>query len=197
MKNKFKFNNRINHQIRYPEVRVLGEDNKQIGVMSSQEAFAHAQELGLDLVEIAPQALPPVVKIIELGKFKYEQEKKERAQKKNAKAGELKEVRFSPFIGDHDFDTRLERIKEFLEESSKVRIVVVFKGRQLGSKQFGYEIIGRVLKELEGKVQQDAEPKFLGKHLMTVISPVKGKKASESSEMERVDDNAASTSSRT
>lgn len=182
MKSKFRFNNRVNHQIRYPEVRVLGEDNKQIGVMSSQEAFAQAQELGLDLVEIAPMAKPPVVKIIELGKFKYEQEKRERAQKKSAKAGELKEIRFSPFIGDHDFDTRLERIKEFLEESNKVRIVVVFKGRQLGSKQFGYEVIGRILKELEGKVQQDAEPKFLGKHLMTVISPVKGKKANESSE---------------
>jgi translation initiation factor IF-3 len=163
-------------------VRVLGEDGKQVGIMSSNEALAKAMDAGLDLVEIAPMAKPPVVRIVELGKFKYEQEKRERQQKKSSKSGELKEIRFSPFIGDHDFDTRIERIKEFLDDSFKVRIVVVFKGRQMGSKQFGYEIIGKVLQALEGKVQQDGEPKFLGKHLMTVISPVKGKKTAEQNE---------------
>lgn len=182
MKSKYNFNFRLNHQIRYPEVRVLGEDGKQVGIMSSNEALAKAMDAGLDLVEIAPMAKPPVVRIVELGKFKYEQEKRERQQKKSSKSGELKEIRFSPFIGDHDFDTRIERIKEFLDDSFKVRIVVVFKGRQMGSKQFGYEIIGKVLQALEGKVQQDGEPKFLGKHLMTVISPVKGKKTAEQNE---------------
>jgi translation initiation factor IF-3 len=182
LKSKYNFNFRLNHQIRYPEVRVLGEDGKQVGIMSSNEALAKAMDAGLDLVEIAPMAKPPVVRIVELGKFKYEQEKRERQQKKSSKSGELKEIRFSPFIGDHDFDTRIERIKEFLDDSFKVRIVVVFKGRQMGSKQFGYEIIGKVLQALEGKVQQDGEPKFLGKHLMTVISPVKGKKTAEQNE---------------
>lgn len=157
----------------------MGEDGKQVGIMSSSEALTKAVEAGLDLVEIAPMAKPPVVRIVELGKFKYEQEKKERQQKKNAKSGELKEMRFSPFIGDHDFNTRLERIKEFLEDSYKVRLVVRFTGRQMGSKQFGYEVIGRVLRELGEKAKQDGEPKFLGKQLMTVISPVKGKKVEQ------------------
>lgn len=177
MKKQFKFNLRLNHQIRYPEVRVLGDDGKQLGVMSSTEAMAKATELGLDLVEIAPMAKPPVVKIVELGKFKYEQEKRERAQKKSTKSGELKEIRFSPFIGEHDFNTRLERINEFFEDGSKVRLTVRFTGRQMGSKQFGYEVIQNVIIALDGRAKMDSEPKFMGKQLMAVISPVKGKKA--------------------
>ncbi len=179
MKKQYKPNWRLNHQIRHPEVRVLGEDGKQIGVMSSNEALSKAMELGLDLVEIAPMAKPPVVRIVELGKFKYEQEKKERQQKKSAKSGELKEIRFSPFIGEHDFKTRLERIEEFLEEGYKVRLVVKFTGRQMGSTRFGYEVIGKVLKSLGERAKQDSDPKFLGKQLMSVISPVKGKKTGE------------------
>lgn len=176
MKSKFKPNWRLNQQIRYPEVRVLDEDGKQVGIMSSNEALSKAMEMGLDLVEIASMAKPPVVRIVELGKFKYEQEKRERAQKKGVKAGDIKEIRFSPFIGEHDFNTRLERIHEFLEDGSKVRLVVKFTGRQMGSKQFGYEVIANVLKALNGKAKQDADPKFLGKQLMAVISPIKGKK---------------------
>lgn len=179
MKKQFKPNWRLNHQIRYPEVRVLGEDGKQLGVMSSSEALSQALDAGLDLVEIAPLAKPPVVRIVELGKFKYEQEKRERAAKKGVKSGQLKEIRLSPFIGEHDFNTRMERIEEFLEDGSKVRLVVRFTGRQMGSKQFGYEVIGKVLKFFDGRAKQDAEPKFLGKQLMSVISPVKGKKKEE------------------
>jgi translation initiation factor IF-3 len=182
LKKQFKFNWRLNQQIRHPEVRVLAEDGKQVGIMSSNEALSKAMEAGLDLVEIAPMAKPPVVRIVELGKFKYEQEKRERQQKKSTKSGELKEIRFSPFIGEHDFNTRLERIKEFLEDGSKVRLVVRFTGRQMGSKQFGYEVIGNVLRTLDGKAKQDSEPKFLGKQLMSIISPVKGKKSGDKEE---------------
>lgn len=152
---------------------MLGDKGKQIGVVKIKEALAEARKAGLDLVEIAPNAKPPVVKLVELGKFKYEQDKKLQKQKRKAKASELKEVRFSPFIGDHDYDVRMEKIKEFLSESNKVRVVVVFKGRQMGSKKFGYKLIDKVMEELGDKVVMDMQPKFLGRHLATVISPVK------------------------
>ncbi len=176
---------RINDQIRAPEVRLLGQDGKQIGVVKREEALLKAREAGLDLIEIAPKAQPPVAKIEELGKFRYQEEKKLQRQKKGAKAAEVKEIRFSPFIAGHDFETRFERIEEFLEDNSKVRAVVVFKGRQLGSKNFGYELLKKLLGRLEGKVVVDMEPKFIGRHLVMVISPTKKiimKKESEGAE---------------
>lgn len=158
-------------------MRVIDAKGKQIGVLSLSEALEKAKKAELDLVEIAPRAKPPVAKIIDFGKFKYQEEKKLRKQRKGVRGGELKEVRFSPFIGEADFDTRIERIKEFLEEKDKVKLVVKFKGRQMGSKQFGYEVLKRVLKQFEEKVSIDMEPKFLGRHLVMVISPtVRGKR---------------------
>jgi len=170
-------NFRINHQIRAPQVRVIGADGKQIGVIKIEEALQEAQKVGLDLVEIAPNAKPPVTKIVEIGKFRYEQEKKLKKEKKKGKGGELKEVRLSPFIADHDYKTRMGKIIEFLDENNKVRVVVVFMGRQMDSKQFGYNVLKRVTNELDNRIVVDMEPKFLGRHLAMVISPVKkGKK---------------------
>lgn len=171
-----KFNYRIDNQIRAPEVRVIGADGKQIGILKLEDALSKAYEAGLSLVEIAPTANPPVVKIIDLGKFRYEEQKKLRKQKKGEKSGELKEVRFSPFIAEHDYQTRIEKINEFLEESNKVRVVVVFAGRQMGSKEFGYKLINKIKTDLGEKIIMDMEPKFLGRHLITVLSPVKGGK---------------------
>ena len=168
-----KFNWRINNQIQAQEVRVIGPDKKQIGVMKLNEALAKANEAGLDLVEIAPTAKPPVVQIVELGKFKYEQEKRLRQEKKKTKASELKEIRFSPFIAQHDYQTRMVKIKEFLDESNKVRLVVVFKGRHMGSKQFGYDLLKKITSELGARIAVDMQPKFLGRHLVMGISPVK------------------------
>lgn len=167
-----KFNWIINYAIRSPELRVIGPDGKQIGVLKKEDAIKKAQGLGLDLVEIAPTAKPPVARIAELGKLRYEQEKKQRREKKNAKSSELKEVRFSPFIADHDFNNRIGRIEEFLKEKNKVRIVVVFMGRHMGSKQFGYQLIKRIADKFEGRITLDAEPKFIGRHLFTIISPL-------------------------
>lgn len=154
-------------------MRVIGAKGKQIGVLKRDEALKKAREAKLDLVEIAPKAKPPVVKIVDLGKFRYQEEKKLRTQKKRVKAPELKEVRFSPFIGQADYDTRLMRIKEFLDERNKVRLVVKFKGRQMGSKQFGYNLLKRILNELGESVAADSEPKFMGRHLVMVISPTR------------------------
>lgn len=166
------FNYRVNQQIRAPELRVIAEDGKQLGVLKLADAFAKARESELDLVEIAPTAKPPVAKIVELGKFRYQEEKKLKKEKKKSKASELKEIRLSPFIAEHDFENRLARITEFLNEKNKVRVVVVFTGRQLDSKKFGYEVLGRVNKLLAGSISIDMEPKFFGRHLAMVISPL-------------------------
>ena len=167
---------RTNEQIRAPKVRVIGSGGKQLGVIDISKALALAKKEGLDLVEIAPHAKPPVTRIVEIGKFKYEEEKKQKAQKKKTKASELKELRFSPFIGEADYNTRLIRIKEFLDDKSKIKVVVKFKGRQMGSKQFGYKLFERLLDDLKGRVGVDMSPKFLGRHLIMIISPVAGGK---------------------
>lgn len=175
MKNKLKdilSNWRINQQIRAEKVRVIDADKKFVGIMTLKEALEKGQELGLDLVEIAPKANPPVVRMIELGKFKYEQEKRLKKEKKGAKGGETKEIRFSPFIAEADYQNRIERIREFLKEGNKVRIVVKFKGGQMGSKDFGYDLIKRVISEIGSPINIDMEPKFLGRYLASVISPM-------------------------
>ncbi|MFC1625439.1 translation initiation factor IF-3 [Patescibacteria group bacterium] len=162
----------INEAIRAPELRVITAEGKQIGVMGKDEALQKAKDDGLDLVEIATSAKPPVAKLVEFGKFKYQEEKKARREAKKTKAGELKEVRFSPFIAENDYNTRFEKVKEFLEEKNKVKVVVVFMGRQMNSKRFGYDLIDRILKDLGDKVITDMQPKFLGRHLVTIVSPV-------------------------
>ena len=167
------FNWRLNNQIRAPEVRVIGADGKQLGILKTNEALSKAHEAGLDLVEIAPNAKPPVTKIVELGKFRYQEEKRLQKLKKKAKSSELKEVRFSPFIANHDYQTRLDKVREFLDESNKVKIVVVFMGKQMGSTNFGYELLKRIKDDLGNRIAIDMEPKFFGRHLAMVISPIK------------------------
>lgn len=162
----------LDYQIRAPEVRVIGSDGKQLGVMKTDEALKQAKSEGLTLVEIAPTAKPPVAKIVDFGKFRYQEEKKLRTQLKKTKASELKEIRFSPFIAVNDYNTRLRRVREFLQNKDKVRLVVVFTGRQMGSKPQGYELLKRIITELGESISVDMSPKFLGKHLMMIVSPV-------------------------
>ena len=158
-----------NEQIRASNLRVIGSTDKQIGVISRDEALKMAKDEKLDLVLIAENANPPVAKIVNLGKFVYAEEKKLKKQK--AKSTLLKEVRFSPFIGDADYETRVKRIREFLENKDKVKLTVVFKGRQLGSKPFGYGLLDKIVKGFEGMIHVDSEPKFFGRHLSMIISP--------------------------
>lgn len=150
-----------------------------IGEMGKDAAIKMAKEAGLTLVEIAPTAVPPVAKIVDFGKFRYAEEKKLKKQAKGSKGGELKEIRFSPFIAENDYNTRLERVKEFLKEKNKVKVVVVFLGRQMNSKPFGFNLIKRIMTELGENIAVDMPPKFLGRHLVTIISPVVGKKKVE------------------
>lgn len=161
---------RTDFQIRAPSLRVIDSEGKQVGVLSRDEAVKKAKDAGLTLVEIAPTAKPPVAKIVDFGKFRYSEEKKARAQAKKVKGGEVKEIRFSPFIAENDFNVRIERIKEFFEDKNKVRVVVVFKGPQMRVKHTGYEVINKIKAVFGDTIITDMEPKFLGKHLVTVVS---------------------------
>ena len=177
---------RVDNNIRAPEVRVIGADGKQVGVMKTSEAINKAQKENLSLVEIAPLAKPPVAKIVDFGKFRYQEEKKLRKQQKGVKGGEVKEVRFSPFIADNDYRTRFEKVKLFLEERNKVRLVVVFKGPQLRSRRFGYELLQRIVGEFGEAIAVDMEPKFFGKHLIMIVSPTTKKIANAKTENEKI-----------
>lgn len=162
---------RINEKIPATTLRVLDSKGLQIGVISKDEALRLAHESGEDLIEIAPNANPPVAKIIEFGKFKYQEEKKLKEAQKKSKPSELKEIRFTPFIGEGDYQTRIKRIDEFLTDKDKVKLVVYFKLKQLGSKAFGYDILNRILKDLGEGINIDMKPKFLGRNLIMIISP--------------------------
>lgn len=153
---------------------MIGPDGRQLGVLSLKEALEKAQGESLDLVEIAPHASPPVAKIIDFTKFRYQQEKKEReARRKEKKGTEIKEVWLTPFMAANDYHVKVGKIKEFLAEGHKVRVAVRFKGRQMGRKESGYTIVKRLEEDIkeEGKVEQT--PKFLGRQLVTTLTPIK------------------------
>ena len=170
---------KLNHQITAKEVRVLDDENKQVGVLPLPEALKKAEEEGKDLVEIAPDAQPPVVKIIDFKKFKYTEDKKEKEAKKHAKATELKEVRFSPFIGEHDLETNINKAKKFLEDGDMVKISIVFKGRQMAHQEFGPKRLTEIMSLLEGLGEQDRQARFEGRRYVTFIKPTKAKQKKE------------------
>lgn len=140
-------------------MRLLDEDGKQIGVVTKLEALQKAQETGLDIVEIAPSAKPPVVKLIDFKKFKYQEAKKERESKKSQKNVGVKEIRLRPFIGEHDFETRQKKALEFLKDGNQVKIVVFFRGREITRKEFGFAVMKRFMEALpNARIVRDAKP---------------------------------------
>lgn len=170
---------RTNENIRASQLRVIGQDGKQIGVLARQEALQKAQEAKLDLVEVVPKANPPVAKIINFAKFRYQQDKKDReAALKEKKGTEQKEIWLTPFMADNDYKVRLERIREFLSQGHKVRVIVKFTGRQMAHREFGYQITDRVLTDTKDGAKLDGQRKFLGRQLMMMVSPVKNRSAS-------------------
>lgn len=169
---------RINQYIQSPQIRLLDESGKQIGVVKREEALAKARELGVDLVEIAPNAKPPVVKLIEFKKFKYQEAKKEKDAKKKAKEVVVKEIRLRPFIGNHDLGTRINWAKGFLKDGNRVKFVVKFLGREMAHPQFGYELAKRVSKLLEEEAEFEREAHFEGKQLIFSLQPRNPKKDS-------------------
>lgn len=167
--------NRIvaNGQIRYPEVRVIDEHGGMIGVMSSGQAYKGAKQLGKDLVLVTANAKPPVVKVIELSKYKYQQQQKRAKARKKSRAQETKEVRFSMFIGEGDLKARTNRVKRFLKDGDKVRMTLLFKGRQITKKKFAYEVFAKVYKEVKDISKFEIEPKIVGRKLMAQLIPEK------------------------
>lgn len=167
---------RLNDRIYASSLRVIGPDGSQIGVLTKDEALKRAAEMELDLVEIAPQAKPPVAKIVDFNKFKYEESKKEQAAKKHAKDVELKELWFTPRIAEHDLQTRLRRVDEFLADGHRIFIRIKFLGRELAHKENGYEVLKKIMTFLGDKVIYEREPKFEGRSLTAIIGKSKGLK---------------------
>ncbi len=162
---------RKNRAIRAEEVRLVDEKGNQIGIVNTEEAREMAKEKDLDLVEVAPKAKPPVVKLTDYKKYIYEQEKKQSAAKKKSKKAELKEIRLSPFIGEADLKTRLRRAENFRDDNDRLRFVVQFKGRQITQKQFGYDLLEKVKTELDEIYEQDGKIKQQGKRLIMYMKP--------------------------
>lgn len=175
---------RRNERIFALTLRVLDSEGKQLGVFSKFEALNKAKELGLDLVEVAPQAKPPVAKIIDFNKFLYQQEKKKKEEKKKSKASETKEIRLSPFIDQHDLEVMTRRARDFLNDNDKVRLVVKFIGRQITHPEFGRETLNKVISALSDISKIEREPHFEGKQLIVIISPERKKAHAEEKNQE-------------
>lgn len=163
---------RINYQIISPTLRLLDEEGKQIGILTKIEALQKAKELEMDVVEIAPNAVPAVAKLIDFKKFKYQEQKKERDSKKSQKNVDLKEVRLRPFIGQHDFDTRLKQAVDWIADGNQIKVNVIFKGREITRKEFGFEVMKRFLASMED-IKVVREPHLEGKVLSAMIVPNK------------------------
>lgn len=168
-----------NHQIRVPEVRVLSEHGEMIGVMSTQAALSQAQESGKDLVLLNEQAQPPVAKIIDISKYKYQIQQKEAESRKKAKAQDTKEIRFTPFMGEGDFESRLNKVINFLKDGDKVRLSLQFKGREITKKEFGYDMFKRVIEATDEYSTVESPPKMMGNKLMAQLMPAKKNKKQE------------------
>lgn len=170
---------RKNELIRAETLRVIGLDGKQVGILTRAEALNRAKDVELDLVEIAPNAKPPVARIINYTKFLYEQEKKAKEERKKQKKGEqMKEIWLTPFMAANDYETRLERVREFLTDSAKVRVTIRPK-RRLSNFQPLYVMMRKALTDLSEVSRIEQEPKLLGRQLVAIISPVKGELKNE------------------
>jgi translation initiation factor IF-3 len=168
---------RINEQVRVREVRLIDQDGNQHGVIETSKALDMAQDAGLDLVEVAPQANPPVCKIIDYGKYKFEQEKRNRESKKKQKLMKMKEIRMQPKIERHDLEFKTKHVKEFLEEGNKVKVTIRFRGRELAHTELGKVVLEKImayLDELETTYAVDRKPQMEGRFMSMILNP-KGK----------------------
>ena len=162
---------RYNEFITVPKVRVIDQDGENLGVLYTKEAMAIAREVGLDLVEISPNADPPVAKILDVGKFKYEAQKKAAAARKNQKTQEIKEIKMRPNIDDHDYDTKMKKVVDFIGEGDKVKITLRFRGRELAHGQLGMQLMHRVQADTAEYAKIEQHPKMEGRQMLMVIAP--------------------------
>ena len=162
---------RFNEFISSPKVRVIDENGENLGVMFTREAIEQAAEVGLDLVEISPSADPPVAKFLDIGKFKYEAQKKANAARKNQKTQEIKEIKMRPNIDDHDYDTKMKSIQKFLGEGDKVKVTLRFRGRELAHGQLGMQLLQRVQSDTTEAAKVEQHPRMEGRQMLMVLAP--------------------------
>ncbi len=167
---------KINDKITASEVRVIDEEKGSLGVMSISAALDIARESGVDLVEISPNANPPVCKIIDYGKYRFEQQKREKEAKKKQKIVKLKEIKLRPKISTHDYDFKMKHVREFLQAGDKVKITMMFRGREMSHIDIGREIIDRVVVDLQEEASVEKPAKLEGRNLTMVLTPLKNKK---------------------
>jgi translation initiation factor IF-3 len=164
---------RVNENIRVPEIRLIDEVGDNHGVVTPAHAIAMAQEVGLDVVEISPNARPPVCKIMDLGKFKYENQKKATEARKKQKIIEVKEVKFRPNIDIHDYDVKMRNVNKFLEGGDKVKVTMRYRGREMAHQEIGREVLRKIATEIEGIAKVESMPKMEGRQMIMVIGPIK------------------------
>ncbi|WP_084615913.1 translation initiation factor IF-3 [Solimonas flava] len=169
----FEREDRRNHQITAPRVRVIADDGEQVGIMLTRDAIAKAEEAGLDLVEVSPNAEPPVCKIMDYGKYLYQKDKAAHAAKKKQKQIQIKEIKFRPGTEDADFQTKLRQIRGFLEEGDKVKIVVRFRGREMAHQELGMQVMERLKTELSELAAIEQHPKMEGRQSVMVMAAKK------------------------
>ncbi|WP_082130248.1 translation initiation factor IF-3 [Aneurinibacillus tyrosinisolvens] len=163
--------NLINEEIRAREVRVIDSEGQQLGILPFREALQMAQEKDLDLVNISPTAKPPVCRIMDYGKYKYEQQKKEKESRKNQKVVEIKEIRLSPTIEDHDFQTKLRNTVKFLENGNKIKLTIRFRGRAITHSEIGQNVMEKLAKEVEHLSIVERKPKMEGRSMIMILAP--------------------------
>jgi len=161
----------VNHEIKAREVRLIGPDGKQLGIMPLKDALRYAQEAQLDLVKVASNAKPPVCKIMDFGKFKYEQSKREKEARKNQKVINVKEIRMNPTIDEHDFQVRLKSALKFLKDGNKVKVSIKFRGRQMIHTKLGEDVLNKMVEHVQEVGVVEKQPAMEGRNMVMVLSP--------------------------
>jgi translation initiation factor IF-3 len=162
---------RVNEAIQSPSVRVVGAEGELLGVMPVSQALEQADAAGLDLVEVSPNADPPVCKILDYGKFKYQAQKKANEARKKQKVMDVKEIKMRPGIDQHDYETKMKAVNKFLDEGDKVKVTIRFRGREFLHQQLGLQVLFRVRDEVEEKAKVEAIPKMEGRQMVMVLAP--------------------------
>jgi translation initiation factor IF-3 len=162
---------RINEAIRVREVRLIDQTGQNVGVVSTADAMAQATEAGLDLVEVSPDANPPVAKILDYGKYKSQEQKKAAEARKKQKIVEIKEIKMRPSIDDHDYDVKMRAIRRFFDEGDKVKITLRFRGRELAHQELGWQVLQRVKVDTEPLAKVESEPRMEGRQMVMVLAP--------------------------
>jgi len=164
---------RINERIRVPQVRLVGEDGNQIGVVDTQQALRYAQERDLDLVEVAPEARPPVCRVLDYSKYKYEQEQKQKQARKHQQQVNVREIKLRPKIADHDYNTKKGHVERFLRQADKVKVTIMFRGREQAHPERGRALLQRLFDDLGGLASIESEPLQEGRNMSMLLAPTR------------------------